>query len=170
MKAKKLTILSMMIALYIVLSILTPIKVISFKLTFEALPILISALLFGPIDGFVVGGLGSLVYQIFFSSYGLTPTTILWVLPHALSGLIVGLYAKNKKFELSYKQTLFITISSSIMVTILNSFALFVDAKIYGYYSFELVFGQILIKILVGIILSIIYSGLIPNILKIKKD
>ena len=56
----------MLIAIYTVLSILTPIKLSNFKFTFEAFPILVAGRLFGPLDGFIVGGLGSLIYQLFF--------------------------------------------------------------------------------------------------------
>ena len=57
----------MLIALYVVLSVLTPIKLQNFKFTFEALPVLIGALLGGPLDGLAVGGIGSFIYQLWFS-------------------------------------------------------------------------------------------------------
>ena len=79
MNTKRLTTLAMMIAIYIVLSILTPIRIINFKFTFEAFPILVAGLLMGPIDGMITGAVGSFIYQLFFSGYGITPTTILWI-------------------------------------------------------------------------------------------
>ena len=169
MKTKRLTTLSMLIAINVVLSILTPIKLSNFKFTFEAFPILVAGILLGPIDGLIVGGVGSLIYQILFSGYGLMPTTILWVLPHAVSGYIVGLYSKKHNFELNNKQIIFITITSSLVVTLLNTLAIYVDAKVYGYYSFTYVFGSIAFKILAGVVLAIIYSAIIPTLVKFLK-
>lgn len=170
MNNKSLASNSILIAIYCVLSILTPIKIINFKLTFEALPILVGGLLLGPINGLIIGGIGSLIYQIFLSGYGISVTTILWVLPHALSGLIVGLYAKKLNYNLSFKQISFISIISTLLVTSLNSLALYIDSLIYGYYYLGLILGGIFIKITIGILLAIIYSLIMPKLLTyIKK-
>lgn len=170
MKLKRLTLLSMLIAMYCVLALLTPIKVLSFKFTFEAFPILVASLLLGPLDGLIVGGVGSFIYQILFSGYGFTATTILWVLPHAFSGLIVGLYAKLNKFDLSLLKIIIISVISAFTVTILNSLALYVDSKLYGYYTIALVFGSITIKFVSGFILALLYSSIMPKLLKLLKQ
>lgn len=154
----------MLIAVYCVLSILTPVKVANFKFTFEAFPILVAGLLSGPIDGLIVGGVGSFLYQLLFSGYGITATTGLWILPHAFSGLIVGLYAKSRNFKLTNVQIVLICILSAVLVTSLNLLALYVDAKLYGYYSFALVFGNLILKVLAGVILAIIYASVLPKL------
>ena len=169
MNTKKLTSLAMLIAVYCVLSILTPVKVANFKFTFEAFPILVAALLMGPAAGLMVGGIGSFIYQLFFSGYGITATTPLWILPHAFSGLIVGLYAKYKKFDLKNSEIIFISIVSALSVTLLNLLALYVDAKLYGYYSYSLVFGNLIFKIITGILLAILYSSIMPKLLAFLK-
>ena len=169
MNTKKLTSLAMLIAVYCVLSILTPVKVANFKFTFEAFPILVAALLMGPAAGLMVGGIGSFIYQLFFSGYGITATTPLWILPHAFSGLIVGLYAKYKKFDLKNSEIIFISIVSALSVTLLNLLALYVDAKLYGYYSYALVFGNLIFKIITGILLAILYSSIMPKLLAFLK-
>ena len=156
----------MFIAIYVVLSILTPVRLGNFKFTFEAFPILAAALLFGETDGLLVGASGALLYQLLFSGYGLTLTTFLWVLPHAASGLITGLYARINHFDLDRKKIIFISIVSALTVTVLNILALYVDAKIYGYYSATLVFGNIIIKVIVGIALALVYSLILPKLLK----
>ena len=169
MNTKKLTSLAMLIAVYCVLSILTPVKVANFKFTFEAFPILVAALLMGPAAGLMVGGIGSFIYQLFFSGYGITATTPLWILSHAFSGLIVGLYAKYKKFDLKNSEIIFISIVSALSVTLLNLLALYVDAKLYGYYSYALVFGNLVFKIITGILLAILYSSIMPKLLAFLK-
>lgn len=170
MTNKRLATLAILIAINVVLSIITPIKLANFKFTFEAFPILVSGILLGPIDGLLVGLLGSGIYQILFSGYGLMITTPLWILPHAISGLIVGLYSKRHNLRLNSTQILFITILSALIVTMFNTFAIYVDAKLFGYYSFAYVFGSILFKIAAGIILSFMYTLIIPKLInRIKK-
>ena len=161
---------ALLIAIYCVLSSLTPIKITNFKLTFEAFPILVAAIMFGPKDGLIVGTIGSFIYQLFLSGYGISATTILWILPHSLSGLVVGLYAKKYNFKLTFKQICFITIVSSILVTTLNSIVLYIDSLIYGYYFKGLIMGSIIIKVLVGIISSIIYSLIMPRLINFLKE
>ena len=169
MNTKRLTSLAMLIAVYCVLSILAPVKIANFKFTFEAFPILVASLLLGPVDGLIVGGVGSFIYQLLFSGYGITATTLLWVIPHAVSGLIVGLYARSKNYSLDYIQTGFIATVSAITVTALNLLALYIDSKLYGYYSKALVFGNLLIKIITGVVLAIIYSSILPRLIALLR-
>lgn len=166
MNTKRLTTLALLIAINVVLCIVAPIKLSNIKITLEAFPILIAGIFAGPIDGMIVGTLGSAIYQILFSGYGLMITTPLWILPHAMSGLIVGLYSKKHNYTLSQKQTIFICCASSLLVTLLNTICIYIDARLYGYYTFAYVFGSILIKIFISIFLAIIYSFIIPRILK----
>jgi len=141
----------------------------SIKFTLEAFPILVASLLLGPVDGLIVGGVGSFIYQVLFSGYGITATTILWVIPHATSGLVVGLYAKAKNYRLDFKSISFISIVSALLVTTLNTLALYIDSKMYGYYSFALVFSSLFVKILCGIVLAIIYSSVLPKLISFLK-
>lgn len=169
MNTRKLTTLAMLIAINVILSIITPVKVANFKFTFEAFPILVAAFLFGPIEGLIVGVSGPLLYQVFFSGYGITPTTLLWVLPHALSGLLAGSLARLRKSGPSYPDTVAICIISAFTVTCFNILALYVDSKLYGYYSKTLVFGNIILKVITGILLAFVYSSILPKLLAFLK-
>ncbi|MDI9540944.1 MAG: folate family ECF transporter S component [Bacillota bacterium] len=169
MTTKRLTTISMLIAMKVILSILTPVKLLNFKFTFEAFPILAAGLLFGKLEGFLVGFIGSFLYQLLFSGYGFTATTILWILPHALSGLAVGYLAGKKKDNLNFNTISLIAIFSALLVTTLNTLALFIDAKVYGYYSKALVFGSIPLKIISGIMLAVIYATLLPKTIELIK-
>lgn len=170
MNTKRLTTCAMLIAINVVLSILTPVKLANFRFTFEAFPILIAGIIFGPIEGILVGTIGSAIYQILFSGYGLMITTPLWIIPHTISGLLVGIYSKKYNLDLTNKQLLFITILSAIIVTILNTLAIYIDSKIFGYYSFAYVFGSIILKIVSGVLLAIIYSLIIQKLAKNVKN
>lgn len=96
----------------------------NFKLTFESVPIHIGALLFGPVDGMLIGGLGTFIYQALFSGYGINATTLLWILPYVVCGLSVGAYARRRHFVLNRRQTTFIMLVSELAITLLNTFAL----------------------------------------------
>ena len=165
MTTRKLTTIGMLTAVYVVLSIMTPIKVINFKFTLEAFPVLIAGLLMGPAEGLMVGLLGSTVYQLFFSSYGITPTTPLWILPHAVNGLLAGLLGRKVR-EYSVPNITVIAALCAFTVTALNTLALYVDSKLYGYYTSKLVFGTLALKFLTGAILSLLYALILPRILK----
>ena len=88
-----------------------------------------------------------------------------WVLPHAASGLLVGIYAKVKNFNLSFKQISIISIISALLVTALNTLALYIDSKMFGYYSSTLVFGSLLVKVITGIFLALIYASVLPKLI-----
>ena len=80
---------AILIALFFALSMLS-VEIAGVKLTFVALTTILAALFFGPVDAFLVGFLGAFLEQML--KYGFTPTTMLWVLPEALRGLLVGLW------------------------------------------------------------------------------
>ena len=168
MKVKKLALISILIALYCVLAYLASLITTSyFKFTLEALPILIAGMLMGPIEGLTVGALGSFLIQIM--TYGITPTTILWILPHALSGLVVGLLAKHYNYEIDTKRATIISIISALLVTVFNTLALYVDSKAYGYYSKELVFLSIPLKIVLGVVTAFLFSLILKPLLNSLK-
>ena len=76
---------AMMVLLTMTVSIQTP----CFKLSFGSLPVVLAALLFGPLEGAVVAVLGEFLVQVL-GPYGLMPTTIIWVWPPAIRALVVG--------------------------------------------------------------------------------
>ena len=71
--------------------LLAGVEIGGIKLTFASLPTMICAMLFGPIDGFLVGFLGAFLEQML--KYGFTTTTLLWVLPPAIRGLFIRVCA-----------------------------------------------------------------------------
>lgn len=138
----------------------------NFKVTFESVPVHIGALLFEPIDGAIIGGVGTLVYQVLFSGYGITLTTVLWILPYIVCGLVVGVYSANKNYALSRNQMIFIILVSELAITLLNTVALYVDSKLYGYYSAAFVFGTLVARLIVCIVKSVAYSAFLPALIK----
>lgn len=164
MKTRKLALLAMLISMNVVLGLFS-VNMGNMKLTFDALPILIAAFLFGAKSGFMVGLIGAFMSQML--TFGLMPTTIIWILPAAIRGLTVGLYAQGKAFNLERRQIMFITILTSLFVTFLNTLALYADSMIYGYYSYTFVFGMVIPRIFAGVLTAILFSGLMPEILAV---
>lgn len=134
------------------------------KITFESLPIILSALLFGPIDGMVVGGIGTLVYQLL--RYGVSATTVLWMLPYVICGLIIGLYSKKHNFKLSAKQLTVLIAANELLITALNTGVLYLDSIIYGYYSSVYIFGSLALRLIICVIKAVAFSLIMPALIK----
>ena len=134
------------------------------KISLEDLPIIFAALLFGPLDGAAVALVGIFLYQLF--SYGLTVTTPLWILPFVVVGLIIGAFAKKAHFNNSNKQILVLFLAAEIMIWAMNSFAIYADSKIYGYYYPTIVSGMLPIRLVTAVIKGIILGLISPAVLK----
>ncbi len=149
----------LMIAAHVVLSSYFTIKTPVINVGFSSLPIAVAALMYGPLGGFEVGFIGSFLQQLI--SYGLMPTTVIWVIPYAVFGLLIGSYAKLKNYRLSRVQLVGIILFSTIVMTVINTLGMFVDSKIYGYYSFKAVFAAVPLRLLSGLVRSVIYAAII---------
>ena len=161
---RRLALNAVMVALYFALSMLA-VPMGGLKLTFEHLPIIITALLFGPLDALIVGALGELVNQMM--TFGFTPTTILWMTPAMFRGLSMGLCAKflskhvglnaviEKKLPVAF---LVICVISGLICSLLNTFTLYVDSKMFGYYSYAMVFGVLWIRLAASAVSSVLMA------------
>jgi len=158
--AQRIAINAVMIALFVGLSFFSPI-IAGVKVTIEDLPVVMSAIIFGPVDAIIVGFLGEFINQMM--TYGFTPTTLLWILPAVSRGLFLGLCvgAMKRRYSLDEllktKRVLWVYVFamiSGILASICNTFAYYVDSTMYGYYNYALVFGVFWIRVLVGITAS----------------
>lgn len=163
MKTKKLAVNAVLAAMCAVLGAVS-LEMGNLKLTFESLPVLIAALLFGPVDAMAVGGIGTLLYQLL--RYGVTATTPLWILPYVLCGLVAGLYAKRRGFALRVKQLAFIVFATSIMIFLLNTLVLYIDSKIYGYYSAVFIFGSLPVRVAIALGKAAVFTAVLPMLIK----
>lgn len=123
---------AMFIALYVVLSFFASIRIPPLiKISWASLPLLLAAFLFRPADAIAVALCGSFLEQML--SYGITPTTPLWMAPPVLHALFVSLLAPFcRKGRQRVRQTVLIA-SSEIFLTLINTAALYLDARIVGY-------------------------------------
>ena len=162
-KTKQLAFDAMFAAMTAVLSYLA-LDLGNLKITFEGLPLIVGALLFGPVDGFLIGAVGTFISQLL--KYGITITTPLWIAPYAISGLFLGFLAKKTNFNSTKLQLLIFIIINELMVTALNTLVMYIDAKLYGYYTPQYIFGSLVVRIILSAAKGIVYGILVPVILK----
>ena len=160
-KTKRLALDAMLAAMFVVLSLFS-IRLPGMKITLDSLPVLVAAALLGPVDGLAVGLIGSFLNQMI--TYGFTATTLLWIIPAGIRGLLVGLYAKRHGFSMTLRQTVFITISTALLVTALNTFFMYVDSWVYSY-SYAAALATLALRVLAGIITAVLFSLLLPALL-----
>lgn len=138
------------------------------KVTFESLPILLGALLFGPADGFLIGAVGTGLYQLL--RYGVSATTLLWMLPYALCGFLTGLYAKKKGLSLTGGQTVFIVVCNEVLITLLNTCALYVDSKLYAYYFPGFIGATLALRFVMSIAKAVVFALILPTLVRAGKS
>lgn len=126
------------------------------KITFDSIPIVVGGLLFGPIDAVLSALIGEFFTQLL-SPYGLTATTVLWLIPPALRGLVIGLAARQcqrmgapleRRTALCYT----VCVLAAVVTTAGNTAALWLDSVLMGYYSFALIFGTALTRFISGML------------------
>ena len=123
---------AMMVLLKRTIAIETP----YFKFNFASLPIMLAAMLFGPVEGMVVGLLGEFIAQIT-GPYGLAPTTVLYVIPAGLRGLVVGLgalwcrQATGKRLESRPMLCYIVGIVGAVTNTVANTVSIWVESVMY---------------------------------------
>jgi len=164
-KTKRMATNAMLAALYFALSMLA-VSVGGLKLTFEHLPVIVAALMFGPVDAMIVGALGELANQML--TYGFTVTTLLWMTPAMFRGLSMGLCAKllsgyvglnaviEKKLPIAFWVTCVI---SGLICSLLNTFTLYVDSKMFGYYTYAMVFGVLWVRLAASAVSSVLMAA-----------
>lgn len=155
---KKLVYDAVLMALFVLLSKLT-IPLGNYRLTLASLPLVFAALFFSPYDAFLVGLLGEFLVQIT-SSYGLTPTTPLWLLPPAIRGLCIAfpawLYQRHDdRLERHLVVYFIVLILAALITSLLNTAVWFLDAYLMNY-PYAIAFWETLIRSLLGLATSVI--------------
>ena len=156
----KMTLLGLSLALCIALSFAS-INLQFIKISLTGLPVIFIAVVYGPLEGALVGGIGEFIYQL--SSYGLTPTTALWILPAVVRGLIVGFMFKQKDVKKHLKLWIFTVILCCLAVTLINTFVIWLDAKIFEYPS-QLTTITILFRFIGSVASAAIYAVVVPTL------
>ena len=134
------------------------------KVSLEDFPVILAALMYGPSDGIIVAAVGIFLYQLL--SFGLTATTVLWILPFVVVGGLAGLYARKFNFNNNPKQILIIFLICEVLICLLNTAAIYADSKIFGYYYPTIITGMIAIRMVTAIGKGIVLGLISPPILR----
>ena len=131
---RRLALSGVLAALYLALCYLD-ISFGRYKITLAATVIYFVSFCFGPADCFFVCFVGVFLDQLL---YGLTPTTLLWMLPPLLRPILINpiTYHYGKKgIHMEDKKILSISliIISSLLVSATNSLVFYLDSLIIGY-------------------------------------
>ncbi len=167
MATKRLAVNAVLIAIYVTLRFWSIPVGDSFRFTLAPFAVILCALLYGPVDGLLVGLLGEFLSQIL-GPYGLTPTTLLWCIGESARGITLGLCAMLflKKWLLARpngKQIAVLMVCcvlTGVLAALGQTFALYVDSNMFGYYRYEIVFGVMVWRILIYAVLSVIFGYL----------
>ena len=131
---RRLALSGVLAALYLALCYLD-ISFGRYKITLAATVIYFVSFCFGPADCFFVCFVGVFLDQLL---YGLTPTTLLWMLPPLLRPILINpttYYYGKKGIHMEDKKILSISliIISSLLVSATNSLVFYLDSLIIGY-------------------------------------
>ena len=132
----------------------------------ESLPVILGAALFGPLDGLCIGFIGTLLSQLL--RYGVSVTTLLWILPYAAAGLLVGFWARWNGFHLTKERAIVGAVVGELVITLLNTLALWVDSTVFGYNA--ALWVMIIPRLAVAVLKAVLIGLLLPELLfKLRK-
>lgn len=166
----RLCITAIFAALYFVLTSWLTIRIGNLRISIASLPILILAIMYGPVESCGAAILGEFIYQLL--NYGLTLTTPLWLLPPVIRALIVAFgYRMLKKGndEPWHDRPIWfglLLIIAAIITTLANTGITWLDSVIYHYYSFAYVFGDFVVRLITGIVTAFVMSLILPPVVK----
>ena len=148
------------IALHVILELFCTIRIGNdLKITLAALPFLILGFLCGPLEGLISGILGTFLSQLL--TFGITVTTVFWVAPYAVQGLLAGILFKY----IFRKKTGLVPIGISVFgsgfaAVILTWFASYLDGVvIFKYMIIEALIALIPVRLLVWACVSAVYTA-----------
>jgi len=169
-KALTLSICAAGAALHIILEMFVTIRIGNdLKITLAALPFIIIALMYGPLEGFACGLAGTFLSQLL--TFGLTVTTPLWIIPYAVQGLLCGLiYRTGFKRQLRLVSIGVSVFVSGLASVILTWIASYVDGVlVFKYLIVEALIAIIPVRLLVWIGISLIYTFVSFGVLRALK-
>lgn len=162
---ERLCVCAVMAAVYFFLSHFLKITIPpNIRITLASLPTILVAVLYGKTAAVVTALVGEFICQAL-SQYGLTPTTPLWILPPAIRGLMVAIgcdILRKRKPEVPvWKQPIpygIVLVAAAVITTLVNTGITWLDSIIGHYYTFAYVFGDFVVRLLLGIVTAVIVA------------
>ena len=169
--ARRICYIALLAAMYYVLNLLEIRTPGNLHVTLDALPLMVSALLMGPVDAALVAFFGELLNQVI-GPYGITATTLLWVLPPVIYALIIAVAAKRQNGPPMESRIMFcyvICILAAVVRSAGNTLVIWADSVIYGYYSFAIVFGAAALRFVTGIVAAVLVATVTMPLVRILR-
>ena len=145
--------IAVLAAMYVPLSLFLSVQgPNNLKFSFGSLPVVVAALLMGPVEAALTAFIGEFLKQLL--SYGFTAM---------LRGLVIGAAAirfKRTAKPLTARPILcnIVCIAAAVITTAANTLVIWLDSVIYGYYSFAYVFGATAARFVTGMITSVLVA------------
>ena len=165
---KRMCYAALLAAMYLPLSLYAAVQVGNVRISFGSLPVVAAALLFGPVEAVTVAMVGEFFKQLL--TYGLTYTTALYLVPPALRGLVVGLGAalalrRGQRRAACYA----VCVLAAICTTVGNTGVNWLDSVIFGYYTPALIFGDLVWRLVVGMINALVMASLAMPLIRVLR-
>lgn len=153
---------ALLAAMFFTLSLMS-VEIAGVKVTFVSLATVICAMLYGPIDAIIVCMLGAFLEQML--KYGITATTLLWIAPAGIRAAIIGISALLLRRYMSVESVLekkrpyvyfTVCIVAGLITSCANTAVFYIDAKIFGYYNYEMIFGILGVRLITGMMASFV--------------
>lgn len=174
MNPRRMCYTALLAAMYVPLSLYLAVQVGNVRISFGSLPVVVSALLFGPVDAVIVALVGEFFKQLL--TYGVTYTTVLYLIPPAARGLVVGLgalLALRQGRRLEERRTLCYTVCvlAALCTTVGNTLVNWLDSVLMHYYFPGLILGDLAWRLLVGVINAVVMASLaIPLVKALRRQ
>ena len=165
---------ALLAAMYLPLSLYAAVQVgRNVRISFGSLPVVIAALLFGPLDAAAVAMVGEFFKQLL--TYGVTYTTALYLIPPALRGLVIGgavLLLRQRGERLEERRTLCyaVCILAAVCTTVGNTLVNWLDSVLMGYYVPGLILGDFVWRLIVGMINAVVMSSLAVSLVTVLRS
>ena len=172
-KTRRMCYAALLAAMYVPLSLYVAVQVGNVRISFGSLPVVVSALLFGPVEAVTVAMVGEFFKQLL--TYGLTYTTALYLVPPALRGLVVGLGAlallslRGQRLEERRAACYAVCVLAAICTTVGNTGVNWLDSVIFGYYTPALIFGDLVWRLVVGMINALVMASLAMPLIRVLR-
>ena len=169
-KTRRMCYAALLAAMYVPLSLYVAVQVGNVRISFGSLPVVVAALLFGPVDAVAAAMVGEFFKQLL--TYGVTYTTVLYLIPPALRGLVVGLGAlgllslRGRRLEERRMLCYAVCIAAAVCTTLGNTLVNWLDSVLMGYYFPGLILGDFVWRLIVGMINAVVMSSLAIPLVK----
>lgn len=170
MNVKRMCHAALLAAMYVPLSLYVAVQVGNVRISFGSLPVVVSALLFGPVDAMIVAMVGEFFKQLL--TYGVTYTTVLYLIPPALRGLVVGLGAlalaarRGRRLEERRMACYAVCVAAALCTTVGNTLVNWLDSIVMGYYFPGLILGDLVWRLIVGMLNAVVMASIAIPLVK----